>query len=226
LLPSLIHYEAKRRTVQRSEKLDQIQKKVKKMELGRIEKWFMNRPKHAKHVIARAEKLFGFVELKETRNFLEVGCGNGAVSKHFAKEYPLTVTGTDVDLEQIHLAKESIDDIPNVRFLKADATNLPFEDGGFDIVLSFQVMHHISNWLDALKEIRRVLRPKGYFIYADLLYPKLTAKMGKMFKHNYGITTLHDLTSFVQENDFSTIHSSLSKSLIFNHYEAVYRSNE
>ena len=196
------------------------------MELGKIEKWFMNRPKHAKHVITRAEKLFCFVDVKEKQNLLELGCGNGAVSKHFAEEYPLTVTGTDVDLEQIQLAKESIDDIPNVRFLEADAINLPFEDSGFDIVLSFQVMHHISNWLDALKEIRRVLRPKGYFIYADLVYPKLTAKIGKMFKHNYGITTLHDLSSFVQKNNFSTIHSSLSKSLIFNHYEAVYRRNE
>ncbi len=196
------------------------------MELGKIEKWFMNRPKHAKHVITRAEKLFRLVDVKEKQNLLEVGCGNGAVSKHFAKVYPLTVTGTDVDSEQIKLAKESIDGIPNVRFLEADATNLPFEDNGFDIILSFQVMHHISNWLDALKETRRVLRPKGYFIYADLVYPKLTAKIGKMFKHNYGITTLHDLSSFVQKNGFSTVHSSLSKSLILNHYEAVYRKNE
>ena len=184
----------------------------------------MNRSKHAKRVIARAEKLLHFANVKEKQNFLEVGCGNGATSRYFAKKYLLNVTGTDVDSEQIQLAQENIDDIPNIRFLEADATNLPFGDDDFDIVLSFQVMHHISNWLDALKEIKRVLKPMGYFIYVDLLYPKWTAKIGKMFKHNYGITTLHDLSSFVEKNNFSTIHSSLSQSLIFNHYEAVYQS--
>jgi len=194
------------------------------MKLGKIEKWFMNRPKHAKRVIARAEKLSYFANVKEKQNFLEVGCGNGATSKYFAKKYLLNVTGTDVDSEQIQLAQKNSDDIPNIRFLEADATNLPFGDNDFDIVLSFQVMHHISNWLDALKEIKRVLKPKGHFIYVDLFYPKWTAKIGKLFKHKYGITTLHDLSAFVEKNNFSTIHSSLSKSLIFNHYEAVYQS--
>jgi ubiquinone/menaquinone biosynthesis C-methylase UbiE len=194
------------------------------MKLGKIEKWFMNRPKHAQRVIARAEKLSYFANVKEKQNFLEVGCGNGATSKYFAQKYLLNVTGTDVDSEQIRLAQKNSDDISNIRFLEADATNLPFGDNDFDIVLSFGVMHHISNWLDALKEIKRVLKPKGYFIYVDLLYPKWTAKIGKLFKHKYGITTLHDLSSFIEKNNFSTIHSSLSKSLIFNHYEAVYQS--
>ncbi len=193
------------------------------MKLGKIEKWFMNREKHAERVISRAVRLLQFTEVKKEQNFLEVGCGNGATSRYVAKEYHLNVMGTDVDSDQIQLAKENADGMPNIHFLEADATNLPFGDNGFDIVLSFQVMHHISNWLDALKEIKRVLRPKGYFIYVDLAYPRWSAKIGKMFKHNYGITTLPDLNSFIERNDFSTIHSSLSKSLIFHHYEAVYR---
>lgn len=56
------------------------------MKLGKIEKWFMNRPKHAKRATGRAEKLLHFVNLKEKQNFLEVGCGNGAVSKYIAKK--------------------------------------------------------------------------------------------------------------------------------------------
>jgi len=87
-------------------------------------------------------------------------------------------------------------------------------------------MHHISTWLDALKEIKRVLKPNGYFIYFDILFPKWTEKIGKSFKHNYGITTFHDLNSFIEKNNFSTIHSSLKKLLVFNHYETVYQRNE
>lgn len=195
------------------------------MKMVKIEKWFMNRPQHAKQAINRAEKLLHFVNVKEKQNFLEVGCGNGAVSKYVARKYLLNVTGVDIDTEQIQLAQENIGDIPNVHFLEVDATNLPFQDNDFDIVLSFGVMHHISNWLDALGEIRRVLKPQGYFIYADIIFTELIAKFGRSFKHSYGITTMHDLNSFIQKNDFSTIHASMTNALIWHHYEAVYQSS-
>ena len=195
------------------------------MKMVKIEKWFMNRPQHAEQAISRAEKLLHFVNVKEKQNFLEVGCGNGAVSKYVAKKYLLNVTGVDIDPKQIQLAQESVDDIPDIHFLEVDATNLPFQDNDFDIVLSFGVMHHISNWLDALREIRRVLKPKGYFIYADIIFTDLVAKFGRSFKHRYGITTMHDLNSFIQENGFSTIHASMTNALIWHHCEFVYQSN-
>jgi ubiquinone/menaquinone biosynthesis C-methylase UbiE len=195
------------------------------MKMVGIERWFMNRQHHAKQAINRAEKLLHFVDIKQKQNFLEVGCGSGAVSKHVAEKYLLNVTGVDVDPEQIQLAQASIDDIPNVHFLEADATNLPFPDNDFDIVLSFGVMHHISNWLDALREMKRVLKPQGYFIYADLIFPELMAKFGRSFKHRYGITTMHDLNSFIQENGFSTIHASMTNALVWHHCEFVYQSN-
>lgn len=194
------------------------------MKLGRIEKWFMNRPGHAKHVIKRAEKLLGFVEVKDGQRFLEVGCGSGAVSKNMAEKYHLNVTGTDLDPDMIQLAWENVEGVANIRFLEADATNLPFEDNDFDIVLSFGVMHHIPDWLDALREIKRVLKPKGYFIYWDILFPKWSAKIWKLFTKNYGITTLDDLNLFIEKNDFSIIYSSSSTSLFGKHYEAVYQS--
>ena len=195
------------------------------MKMTKIEKWFMNRPRHAERAINRAEKLLHFVDMKEEQNFLEVGCGSGAVSKHIARKYRLNVTGIDIDLEQIQLARENIDDIPNIQFSVVDATKLPFQDNDFDIVLSFGVMHHISNWLDAFGEIRRVLKPKGYFIYADIVFYESIARFGRSFKHSYGVTTMPDLNSFIQESHFSTIHTSLKKSLIWHHYEAVYQGN-
>jgi len=137
----------------------------------------------------------------------------------------LNVTGTDIDPDQIRLAEQNSGNLPNARFLEADATNLPFHDNDFDVVLSFGVMHHISNWLDALKEISRVLRTGGYFVYWDLVYPKWTAKIARLFQDKYGATTIQDLNSFIANNNFSTIHSSLSKLIIFDHYEAVYQKS-
>lgn len=183
----------------------------------------MNRPGHTKHVIKLAEKLLNFVEVKENQRFLEVGCGSGAVSKHIAENYHLNVTGTDLDADQIELALESVKDVPTIRFLEADATKLPFKDNDFDIVLSFGVMHHIPNWLDALEEIKRVLKPKGFFVYWDLLFHKWSAKIWKLFTKNYGITTLNDLNSFMEKNSFTVIYTSSSTSLFGKHYEAVFQ---
>jgi len=193
--------------------------------MARIEKWFINSPRHAERGINRAEKLLNFIDVKEGQHFLEVGCGNGAVSKHVARKYRLNVTGVDIDPEQIQLAQNNIDDISDIHFSVGDGTSLSFPDSEFDIVLAFGIMHHISNWLDALVEIRRVLKPKGYFIYADLMYKEGIAKLGRSFKHSYGITTTHDLKSFTESNHFSTIHTSMKNGLIWYEYEFVYQSN-
>jgi len=196
------------------------------MKLGKIERWFMTRHKHDEYVIGTAEKLLSFVSMKEKQSYLEIGCGDGAVSRHVVKKYHLNVTGTDVDPEMISLAKRDAGNIKNLKFLTASATNLPFKDENFDIVLSFQVLHHISNWLDALKEMKRVLKSKGYLVFYDILFPKVLAKIGKSFKHSYGIVTLYDLNLFIEKNNFSTIYfSPIKKGIFGNDYKAVYRKN-
>jgi ubiquinone/menaquinone biosynthesis C-methylase UbiE len=192
------------------------------MKMVKFEKWFINSEKHAKQAVNRAEKLLQFANVKENQKYLEVGCGNGSVCHYVAKKYLWDVTGVDVDPEQIQIAQESSSDIQNIRFLTADATSLPFQDKDFDIVLSFGTTHHISNWLDAFSEIRRVLKPKGYFVYFDLVYLGLLAKLGRSFKHSYGITTMPELNSFIQRNDFSAVYTSAKNALIWYNYEAVY----
>lgn len=190
----------------------------------------MNRTHHAQRVINRAERLFSFVDMRGKQNFLEVGCGSGAVSQHVAKKYLFNVAGVDVDPDQIQRAQEGVDDIANMHFLVADSTSLPFQDNLFGIVLSFGVMHHIANWLDALGEIRRVLKPKGYFVYYDLVYREGVARFGRTLANrfdmkSYGITTAHDLDSFIGRGSFSTIHTSQKGSLLWYELEAVYQSN-
>ncbi|MBA7708102.1 2-methoxy-6-polyprenyl-1,4-benzoquinol methylase [subsurface metagenome] len=160
----------------------------------------MNRPQNAEQSIDHAEKLLQFADVGASHNFLEVGCGNGSVSKYIAQKYHFTVTGVDIDPDQIRRALKNTEAIPNIHFLAADATRLPFWDDQFDLTLSFGVMHHISNWLDALREIKRVLKPKGYFIFYDMIFPDWAVKIGKMFKNSYGVTTMDDVSSFFAKN--------------------------
>lgn len=194
------------------------------MKMVRFEKWFINSERHNEQVVNRADILLQFVDTKENQNYLEVGCGNGRVCRHVAEKYPWNVTGVDIDPEQIRLAQENSKNLTNINFQQADTTKLPFPDDEFDIVLSFCTTHHISNWLDALGEMRRILKPEGYFIYYDFVYKRLFAKLGRSFKHSFGITNMPELYSFVQKSDLSRVHTSIKNSLIWYNYEAVYQS--
>ena len=52
-----------------------------------------------------------------------------------------------------------------------DATRLTFSDASFDLVMSFEVLEHIPDYLAALREVRRVLRPGGRFYFTAPFNP-------------------------------------------------------
>ena len=52
-----------------------------------------------------------------------------------------------------------------------DATRLTFADASFDLVMSFEVLEHIPDYLAALREVRRVLRPGGRFYFTAPFNP-------------------------------------------------------
>ena len=195
------------------------------MKMLKLEKLLVNSRWSRKRVLKLAKKLLGHVETGDETDFLEVGCGNGEVTRYIARTYRGKVTGVDVDPEQVKIAKENDDDIPNLEFLEADNTDLPFENDSFDVILSFGVLHHIRNWLDALGEIKRVLRGGGYFVYADIIYPEAVTKIDSSSGYSFGLATVNvaEVNSFLEKNGFTKIHSSMEKSFVVKNYEAVYK---
>lgn len=61
-------------------------------------------------------------------------------------------------------AAEGVPQLPNVEFHRATVPPLPFEDASFDFVISFQVIEHIKQDAQLVREVHRVLRPGGKFI--------------------------------------------------------------
>jgi len=196
------------------------------MKLTKVEKRVMVSQKHAERGIEHVESLLPYVNLKENQNYLEVGCGNGHMCKYLARKYHLNVTGTDVDPEMIQFARENIDDIPSIRFLEMDATNMPFEDNEFDIVLSFGVMHHIGHWEKALEEISRVLKPQGFFIFGDLAYSRFITRIFRPIVKNYGVYTIDDITHCLGRNGFEIVHKEEPKGIIMKYYSLVFLKTE
>lgn len=68
--------------------------------------------------------------------------------------------------------------LPDVRVVHADATRLPFADGGYDVVVSFTMLHHVGTPLQQdrlFAEAARVLRPGGVFAGSDSRWGPLFA---------------------------------------------------
>lgn len=95
------------------------------------------------------------------RDVLEVGCGIGVHSTAFARAGAV-LTACDLTEAGASLAREQLR-IAGVlgTVLVANAEQLPFPDGSFDLVWSWGVIHHMSDPARGVSEIRRVLRPSG-----------------------------------------------------------------
>jgi ubiquinone/menaquinone biosynthesis C-methylase UbiE len=105
---------------------------------------------------------------------LEVGCGNGKSSQEIVRRFDVKLTSVDIDPKQVDLARQNLAGA-KVEVQKADATNLPFQDSGFDSVIETFVLVHIKDYPKALNEINRVLKKNGSFFLMDqsmyLLWP-------------------------------------------------------
>jgi ubiquinone/menaquinone biosynthesis C-methylase UbiE len=95
------------------------------------------------------------------RDVLEVGCGLGTDTMRFARAgaviTAVDLTHTAVEQTARRLADERLEG--TVR--QADAEALPFDDGSFDLVYSWGVLHHTPDTQRAIGEVARVLRPGG-----------------------------------------------------------------
>jgi len=92
---------------------------------------------------------------------LDVGCGAGSVAKAVKRERrDLEVFGCDLSPSALAMAGVSAD---GVDFRLATAERLPFADGNFDFVWMFDVLEHVDDPANVLREVARVLRPGGGF---------------------------------------------------------------
>lgn len=141
------------------------------MRMTRFEKRFVNDSGHSRRVAQEAVRRLRRVPIDRSWSYLDVGCGNGAAALLVAETFGVRVIGVDVDAQQIALARTAAGDRADALFITADATCLPFEDERFDLVATSKTTHHVPRWSLALAEMRRVLKPHGYFVYADLKAP-------------------------------------------------------
>ncbi len=102
-----------------------------------------------------------------TGTVLEIGAGTGANLGHYPPTVTLlTVTEPDVFMLK-RLERRAAAEAPSTMVLRAPAEDLPFEDDSFDVVVSTLVLCGVDDQPRAVREIGRVLRPGGRFLFLE-----------------------------------------------------------
>jgi len=110
----------------------------------------------------RALELKHFLDLldkKENEKVLELGCSSGFLTKYLGK---VTAIDTSEDMLKIAHSKN-----PDAKCLHADMFEMPFKKGSFDKLVTMRVWNHLNenDLRKAMKEAKRVLKPKGFLIF-------------------------------------------------------------
>lgn len=94
---------------------------------------------------------------------LDVGCGTGEITRRLAEQFQ-EASFFGVDLEGSHLERARAECAvfgPRVRFERADAMELPYQTGEFDLVVSRHMLQAVPDPRRVLAEMIRVVRPGG-----------------------------------------------------------------
>jgi len=116
--------------------------------------------------------------LRPQDRILEIGCGIGTVVNELRSKGH-DIAGIDISGEAIEYGRKKYGDI---RLEVQAAETLPYEDEAFEVVLSFDLFEHIAAIDKHISEVRRVLRPGGYYLfqtpnrYSNIIYETLWTK--------------------------------------------------
>lgn len=134
----------------------------------------------------RDQQIFKFVVGKK---IIDLGCGEGVTLEKIIKKFPAAqIIGVDNDPKKIKICRQH-----HLPVKLADIAHLPFKTNSFDCALLIEVIEHleVNQVNQAVKEIRRILRPGGRLI---VLFPNdrnfkigrlLTLKLKEAF-YDYG----------------------------------------
>ncbi|MDD9149667.1 MULTISPECIES: methyltransferase domain-containing protein [unclassified Sporolactobacillus] len=106
---------------------------------------------------------------------LDVGTGFGALSIDIASQYRLIVEAIDIDESKIQVAQKIYNEIKSeedflgqINFKQQNVEHLDYPDNSFDLAVSRFVFQHLTNPVQAAKEIKRVLKQGGTVCIIDV----------------------------------------------------------
>ena len=132
------------------------------------------------------------------KDVLEVGSGRGGGASFMMRYHsPATMHGIDFSHKAVKLSRQRHHS-DRINFQHGYAESLPFDNKRFDAVLNVESSHCYASTDRFFKEVRRVLKPGGYFLFADFRAAEEVDLLGKQLE-TCGFETLEyeDITANV-----------------------------
>lgn len=166
-----------------------------------------------------ADRLVETAKVSEGDRVLDVGCGTGIVARRAAARVGSggSVTGLDVNDAMLAVAADAAESQPPIEWRRGDATDVPFDDGRFDVVTCQQALQFVDDPVAAVGEMRRLLGSGGraalsvwrpleyqpaYVALADALERHVGGEAGQMMRSPFPSWDGADLRALVRDAGF------------------------
>lgn len=100
-------------------------------------------------------------DMERDARLIDLCCGNGESFQVFSKAQYNYLWGIDNSFNLLTSVKT------RVPLVQGDARQCPIKDNSFDVVFINKALHHFSNHTALLTEIKRILKPGGYFCFIE-----------------------------------------------------------
>jgi len=125
-------------------------------------KSIQKRKRYLKKILRKIEEKY--IKLPEG-NYLDVGCGVG-IFLDIAKENHWTATGLDISSAALAYCRQK-----KFNVIQGRLSELSLQSGHFDVVVLFDVIAHIENPVDYLRQIKRIIKDNGLVIIKTPKHP-------------------------------------------------------
>jgi ubiquinone/menaquinone biosynthesis C-methylase UbiE len=104
-----------------------------------------------------------------TKKVLEIGCGTAIIANLLISDKQINHTDKEVEVYCMDYSFKMLE-IAKTRsqyFVQSDMESLPFQESTFDIVYVHSALHHFPLLSNIMREVKRILKPKGLFIIQE-----------------------------------------------------------
>lgn len=117
-------------------------------------------------------------------SLIDIGAGYGRLSLTYAPLFQNCLL-VEPSAKLLSKAKKRLSRFPNLKFAEGRAQELPAENRQFDVALMVRVSHHLANLEAPFREVYRVLRPNGYFIFEFANKINFKSSLKAVFKRRF-----------------------------------------